>query len=175
MKPLAQRRPTSAEGAAKPAPVEALKPAPARTAQPAPERGPAGAFPAVRMRRNRKTGWARRLVAENALTAADLIWPIFVVEGSNKRVPVPSMPGVERLSVDLAVAAAEQAAALGIPAVALFPYTDPKLRTDDGREALQSATISSAAPPAPSARPASTSACCSTWRSIPTPATATTA
>jgi porphobilinogen synthase len=96
---------------------------------------PAGRFPAVRMRRNRKTAWARRLVAENALSAADLIWPIFVVEGSNKRVPVPSMPGVDRLSVDLAVAAAEQAVALGIPAVALFPYTDPKLRTDDGREA----------------------------------------
>lgn len=87
------------------------------------------------MRRNRKTGWARRLVAENALSAADLIWPIFVVEGSNKRVPVPSMPGVDRLSVDLTVVAAEQAIALGIPAVALFPYTDPKLRTDDGREA----------------------------------------
>ena len=87
------------------------------------------------MRRNRKTGWARRLVAENALSPADLIWPIFVVEGSNKRLPVPSMPGVDRLSVDLAVAAAEQAVALGIPAVALFPYTDPKLRTDDGREA----------------------------------------
>ena len=87
------------------------------------------------MRRNRKTGWARRLVAENALSAADLIWPIFVIEGSNKRVPVPSMPGVDRLSVDLTVAAAEQAIALGIPALALFPYTDPKLRTDDGREA----------------------------------------
>jgi len=95
-----------------------------------------GRFPAVRMRRNRKSGWARRLVAENALSAADLIWPIFVVEGSNKRIPVPSMPGVERLSVDLATAAAEQAVALGIPAVALFPYTDPKLRTDDGREAF---------------------------------------
>jgi porphobilinogen synthase len=87
------------------------------------------------MRRNRKTGWARRLVAENTLSPADLIWPIFVVEGSNKRIPVPSMPGVDRLSVDQAVAAAEQAVALGIPAVALFPYTDPTLRTDDGREA----------------------------------------
>ncbi len=87
-----------------------------------PHRSPtAGRFPAVRMRRNRKTGWARRLVAENALSAADLIWPIFVIEGSNKRVPVPSMPGVERLSVDLAVAAAEQAIALGIPAVAAVP------------------------------------------------------
>ena len=101
----------------------------------APSQATTGRFPAVRMRRNRKTGWARRLVAENALSPADLIWPIFVVEGSNKRLPVPSMPGVDRLSVDLAVAAAEQAVALGIPAVALFPYTDPKLRTEDGREA----------------------------------------
>jgi porphobilinogen synthase len=95
-----------------------------------------GRFPSIRMRRNRKTGWARRLVAENVLSAADLIWPIFVGEGRNQRVPVPSMPGVDRLSVDLTVAAAEQAVALGIPAIALFPYTDPKLRTDDGGEAL---------------------------------------
>jgi porphobilinogen synthase len=95
----------------------------------------AGHFPAVRMRRNRKADWARRLVAENVLTAADLIWPIFVAEGEGKRVPVPSMPGVDRLSVDLVVAAAEQAVSLGIPAIALFPYTDAKLRTDDGREA----------------------------------------
>ena len=95
----------------------------------------AGHFPAVRMRRNRKADWARRLVAENVLTTADLIWPIFVAEGEGKRVPVPSMPGVDRLSVDLVVAAAEQAVALGIPAIALFPYTDAKLRTDDGREA----------------------------------------
>jgi porphobilinogen synthase len=96
----------------------------------------AGAFPAVRMRRNRKSRWSRRLVAENVLTAADLIWPIFVTEGRGKRVPVESMPGVDRLSVDLVAAAAEEAVALGIPAIALFPYTDPKLRTDDGREAF---------------------------------------
>ena len=136
MKPLAQRRPTPAEGAAKPAPVEALKPAAARPAKPAPERSGAGAFPAVRMRRNRRTRWSRRLVAEHVLTPADLIWPIFVVDGRGVREPVASMPGVERLSVDLAVAAAEEAAALGIPAIALFPYTDPKLRTEDGREAF---------------------------------------
>jgi len=140
----------------------------------APSQATTGRFPAVRMRRNRKTGWARRLVAENALSPADLIWPIFVVEGSNKRLPVPSMPGVDRLSVDLAVAAAEQAVALGIPAVALFPYTDPKLRTDDGREAHNPDNLA-AGLPAPSAKPASTSACCSTWRSIPIPAMATTA
>jgi porphobilinogen synthase len=95
----------------------------------------AGHFPAVRMRRNRKADWARRLVAENVLTPADLIWPIFVAQGEGERVPVPSMLGVDRLSVDLVVAAAEQAVALGIPAIALFPYTDAKLRTDDGREA----------------------------------------
>src|SRR5262245_29926706 len=60
-----------------------------------------GRYPAVRMRRNRKSAWSRRLTAENVLTAGDLIWPIFVTEGRNKRVPVGSMPGVDRLSVDL--------------------------------------------------------------------------
>ena len=95
-----------------------------------------GMFPAVRMRRNRRADWARRLVAENALTASDLIWPMFVVEGTSTRVPVESMPGVERLSVDLVVAAAEEALSLGIPAIALFPYTDPALRTEDAREAF---------------------------------------
>ena len=95
----------------------------------------AGQFPAVRMRRTRQAAWARRLVAEHMLSPADLIWPLFVVEGSNARIPVASMPGVERLSVDLVAEAAREAADLGIPAVALFPYTDPKLRTDDAREA----------------------------------------
>ncbi len=96
----------------------------------------AGAFPHVRLRRNRRAGWSRRLVAETRLSVDDLIWPLFVVEGSNTRVPVASMPGVERLSVDLVVAAAREAADLGIPAIALFPYTDPKLRSDDAREAF---------------------------------------
>ena len=93
-------------------------------------------FPTTRMRRNRASPWSRRLVAENVLTPADLIWPVFVVDGKGKRVPVASMPGVERLSVDLVVGAAKEAAGLGIPAIALFPYTDPKLRTDDAREAF---------------------------------------
>jgi porphobilinogen synthase len=93
-------------------------------------------FPTTRMRRNRRTPWSRRLVAENTLTPADFIWPIFIVEGSNKRVAVPSMPKVERLSVDLAVTAAEDAARLGIPVIALFPYTDPSLRSENGDEAL---------------------------------------
>ncbi len=93
-------------------------------------------FPTTRMRRNRRTPWSRKLVAENTLSAADFIWPIFVTEGSNTRIPVPSMPGVERLSVDLAAEAAKEAAALGIPVIALFPYTDPSLRSEDGGEAL---------------------------------------
>ena len=93
-------------------------------------------FPAVRMRRNRATGWSRRLVAENTLSIDDLIWPIFVADGENTRTPISSMPGIERLSVDLAVRAAEQAVELGIPAIAVFPYTDPDLRTADGAEAL---------------------------------------
>jgi porphobilinogen synthase len=119
MKPLAQRRIIPAENAAA-----------------GPESADAGRFPAVRMRRNRRTTWSRRLVAENVLTVDDLIWPIFVVEGQNVRQPVESMPGVHRLSVDLAIEAAREAVALGIPVIALFPYTDPKLRTDDGREAF---------------------------------------
>jgi porphobilinogen synthase len=81
---------------------------------------PSGSFPAVRMRRTRQAPWSRDLVRENVLTAADLIWPIFVVEGKKKRVPVTTMPGVERLSVDLAVKAAADAAGLGIPAIAIF-------------------------------------------------------
>jgi porphobilinogen synthase len=95
-----------------------------------------GQFPATRLRRPRQSDWSRRLVAEHVLTPADLIWPLFVMEGSNKREPVPSMPGVDRLSVDLCVKAAEEAARLGIPVVALFPYTNPKLRDPTGGEAL---------------------------------------
>jgi porphobilinogen synthase len=90
----------------------------------------------TRPRRNRRAEWARRMVRENVVTANDLIWPLFVVEGSRTRVPVASMPGVERLSVDEAVREAERAAKLDIPCIALFPYTDPKLRDEDGSEAL---------------------------------------
>ena len=94
------------------------------------------AYPQLRMRRLRRHDWTRRLVAENTLSAADLIWPLFVIEGEKKREAILSMPGVERLSIDLAVAAAAEAAELGIPVVALFPNTDPKLKSDDGREAV---------------------------------------
>ena len=94
------------------------------------------AYPATRMRRLRRHDWTRRLVAENTLSPADLIWPIFLIDGDQKREAIASMPGVERLSVDLAVAAAEDAAKLGIPVIALFPSTDPSLKTEDGREAI---------------------------------------
>ena len=89
-----------------------------------------------RPRRNRKADWTRRLVRENVLTSDDLIWPLFLVEGSKTRMPVASMPGVERLSIDEAVRDAERGAKLAIPCVALFPYTDPKLRDEGGSEAV---------------------------------------
>ena len=95
-----------------------------------------GRFPSTRMRRNRRAAWSRRLVAENRLSVDDLIWPIFVHDGTDKRTPVPSMPGVERLSVDLLPAAVSEAAELGIPAIALFPATDPAKKSPDGDEAL---------------------------------------
>ncbi len=90
----------------------------------------------VRPRRNRKSEWARRLVRENVVTTDDLIWPLFIVDGTNQRVDVASMPGVQRISVDQAVRDAERAMKLNIPCIALFPYTDPSLRDERGSEAL---------------------------------------
>ena len=90
----------------------------------------------TRPRRNRQSEWIRRMVRENVLTADDLIWPLFLIDGKNKRVPVAAMPGVERVSIDEAVRDVERAATLRIPCVALFPYTDPKLRDENGTEAL---------------------------------------
>src|SRR5229473_130753 len=89
---------------------------------------------AIRPRRNRKADWTRRLLRENVLTVDDLIWPLFVADDSCTA--IASMPGVERLSIDKAVRAAERAAKLKIPCLALFPYTDPRLRDHDGTEAL---------------------------------------
>jgi porphobilinogen synthase len=88
------------------------------------------------MRRLRRHDWTRRLVAENTLSPSDLIWPLFVIEGAGKREPIASMPGVERLSIDLVVTAAREAAGLGIPVIALFPSIDPKLKDEAGREAV---------------------------------------
>ncbi|MBX9711113.1 MAG: porphobilinogen synthase [Xanthobacteraceae bacterium] len=90
----------------------------------------------TRLRRNRKSEWARRLVRENVLTTDDLIWPLFVADGDNRRAPVPSMPGVDRLSVDQCVRDAERALKLDIPCIALFPYTEVALRDAQGSEAL---------------------------------------
>jgi len=93
-------------------------------------------FPNTRMRRPRATDWSRRLVRENLVTPDDLIWPVFIREGEGIREEVKSMPGVERLSVDQAVKAAREAKSLGIPCLALFPYTPADLRSDRGDEAL---------------------------------------
>lgn len=89
----------------------------------------------IRPRRNRKAEWARRMVRENVLTTDDLIWPLFLIDGNNKREQIASMPGVDRLSVDQAVREAERAMRLTIPCLALFPYTDPSLRDEEGSEA----------------------------------------
>ena len=89
-----------------------------------------------RLRRNRRTDWSRRLVRETRLTVDDLIWPIFVVAGENRREPISAMPGIERLSADLAAREAERGAKLGIPAIALFPYVDMGLRDQTGSEIL---------------------------------------
>jgi porphobilinogen synthase len=90
----------------------------------------------ARPRRNRKSDWSRRLVREHALSVDDLIWPLFVVEGEQTREPIASMPGVARLSVDLAVLEAKRARDLGIPVIALFPNTPPARRDPTGSEAL---------------------------------------
>ncbi len=87
------------------------------------------------MRRPRTFDWSRRLVAENTLTPNDLIWPVFVHEGNNLAIDIPSMPGVQRLSTDLLANAAKEAQSLGIPVIALFPAVEPSLKTEDGKEA----------------------------------------
>ncbi|MEL6125068.1 MAG: porphobilinogen synthase [Pseudomonadota bacterium] len=96
---------------------------------------PAAPFPMTRPRRLRREDWMRRLVQETRLSVDDLIWPIFVRDGEGVREPIASMPGVDRLSIDLVVEAANDAAGLGIPCVALFPYTDPSKKTPDAEEA----------------------------------------
>ncbi|MEM8904695.1 MAG: porphobilinogen synthase [Actinomycetota bacterium] len=95
-----------------------------------------GAFPGVRLRRNRRHGWSRDLVAEHHLRPSDLIWPVFVHDGDQAQVPVPSMPGVARHSVDAVVDAVGRAVELGIPAIAVFPATDPSKKTPMAEEAV---------------------------------------
>ena len=93
------------------------------------------AYPAVRMRRMRRDPFSRALMRENTVTASDLIYPVFILDGENQRQQVASMPGVERVSVDLLLKVAEEAVALGIPVLALFPVIDASLKTYDGIEA----------------------------------------
>jgi porphobilinogen synthase len=93
------------------------------------------AYPAVRMRRMRRDPFSRALMRENTVTASDLIYPVFILDGENQRQQVASMPGVERVSVDLLLKVAEEAVALGIPVLALFPVIDASLKTYDGVEA----------------------------------------
>ncbi len=88
------------------------------------------------LRRTRKADWSRRMVRENHVTVDDLIWTIFLVEGKDRREPIEAMPGVFRLSVDVAVREAERAAKLGIPAIATFPNVDMKLRDATGSAIL---------------------------------------
>jgi porphobilinogen synthase len=92
-------------------------------------------YPQARPRRLRRDDFSRNLVRENTLTPHDFIYPVFVQEGQNRREAVASMPGVERLSLDLLLPVAEQCVELGIPALALFPVIDPALKTPDGKEA----------------------------------------
>ena len=94
-----------------------------------------GSYPGTRLRRMRRDVFSRRLARETKLTPDDLIQPLFVIEGSGRREPVASMPGIERISIDFLVAEAKTLYQLGIPAVALFPVPDSSVKTDDGREA----------------------------------------
>ena len=98
-------------------------------------------FPGVRMRRMRKDAFSRAMMREHVLTSADLIYPVFILDGKNQREQVASMPGVERLSVDQLFAVAEDCVSLGIPVLALFPVIDPSLKTPDGIEAINPAGL----------------------------------
>ncbi len=97
---------------------------------------PFSRFPSARMRRMRRDNFSRRLMCEHVLTVNDLIYPVFVLEGKNRREPIHSMPGVERLSIDLLLPVAEECLLLGIPALALFPVIDSSLKSLGGKEAL---------------------------------------
>lgn len=102
-------------------------------------------YPTHRFRRGRASAARRALVQENILTVADFIWPVFLCDGENVQQPIPSMPGVTRRSVDQVVLAAKEAATLGIPAICLFPYTDPTLKTEDCAEAWNPENLSNRA------------------------------
>ncbi|PRX38015.1 porphobilinogen synthase [Meinhardsimonia xiamenensis] len=110
-----------------------------------PTPGPSAPFPATRFRRLRRTEALRRLVRETSLSPADLIWPVFVMEGEDAETPIPSMPGVARLTIDRVVGAAREAVELGIPAICLFPYIEPELKTEGCEEAWNPDNLSNRA------------------------------
>ena len=95
-----------------------------------------GKFPALRLRRNRKFEWTRRLVQESSLSTSDLILPIFIIDGKNKNQPIKSMPGVYRYTIDRLGKVVDKALSQKIPMIALFPYTNSKLKNANGSEAL---------------------------------------
>ena len=95
-----------------------------------------GSFPTTRMRRLRQTPWLRSMVMEHVVSVSNLVWPVFIHEGRNVRDPVESMPGIERISIDVLVESAREARDLGIPSIALFPYTSQEVKSADGREAV---------------------------------------
>jgi porphobilinogen synthase len=113
----------------------------ASPAREAPAGGAPGMYPTVRMRRNRKAPWSRRLVAEHVLSTSDLVWPIFLIDSSTRRVPVDHMPDVDRVNIEEAVREAERAMSLGIPAIAPFPNVDMKLRDATGSEATRPSNL----------------------------------
>ena len=100
-----------------------------------------GAYPSTRLRRVRQHDWSRRLVSESSLGPSDLIWPVFICEGQSQRETIDSMPGVERLSIDLLEEPLAEAVSLGIPAVALFPATPPEKKTPGAEEAWNSENL----------------------------------
>ena len=104
-----------------------------------------GSFPATRMRRTKRTDALRRMVRESSLTVDDLIWPVFLRDGTDDETPVPSMPGVSRLTIDRVVTAAREAADLGIPAICLFPYIETSLKSDMCEEAWNPDNLSNRA------------------------------
>ena len=104
-----------------------------------------GPYPSTRFRRTKRTDALRRMVRESVLSVDDLIWPIFLRDGEDDETPVPSMPGVSRMTVNRAVAAAKEATMLGIPAICLFPYIDTSLKTELCEEAWNPANLSNRA------------------------------
>ena len=128
---------------------------------------PHASYPALRLRRTRSAAWSRAMVAETFLSPANLIWPLFVTEGENAEEPIATLPGVSRWSVDRIVDRAKEAAALGIPCVALFPNTPRHLRSERIRRSRFA--LATSGEPGELKRTRSTS---STWASRPGPSPA---